>query len=542
VRIHKTAPPFIARALPRVSLAVYLLLLVAITARDINVGEFYFNTDEENHAVTGLYFKDFYRAMPLRNAVSFTYNYYAHYPALGIVHWPPLFYVVEGAVFLVAGPSVISARFTILLFMALSLLFFFALVNYLTNRLTAIIGMAFLAFMPAMVLFEKLVMLEIPAMAFCIACGYYLVRHARENRNRDAYLCALMMALALLTKQNAVFLPVFAVFYLLAQRKWHLILSPVGAKAACMVAFIAGPYYAFMAWVYGKTIAMALGEKKVSISRGALAYLAAIPSQTSWILLACALGGLVVVLLRRQREVFAFSISWITACWLVMALIGHKENRYVMYWLPGFALLAATLFGTEMAHKLRRPQIAAASLVLIAVSAKAIAFERPYICGYQEVAKQLVQRTHQGVVLVDDLDGYGTLIFFGNVMDPQRKLYFVRKALYAVRWNKDFGYTNLVSRPDDVNRIVNDYGINYIVVAENSRLEYEGQSVLQDYLRLGRFKPVSRIQIRTNLSQWKNRAVILYQNQSPISPASKFLNIKILSLGREIVVPISVLK
>jgi 4-amino-4-deoxy-L-arabinose transferase-like glycosyltransferase len=399
----KKLPLFLAHALPWVYVAVCLLVLLAISARDISIGEFYFNVDEESHAVNGLYFRDLYRTIPLRHPVSFTYNYYAHYPALDIVHWPPVFYVVEGAVFLIASPSVIAARFTILLFMALALTFFFALVSYLTNRLTAMMGMIFLAFMPAMVLFEKLVMLEIPCLAFCIACGYYLVRYARENRNRDAYLCVLTMSLALLTKQTAVFLPVFTLFYLLAQRKWRLILSPVGAKAACMVAFIVGPYYAFTAWIYWKTIAMALGEQKLSMYRGALVYLAAIPFQTSWILLACALAGLIVVVVRRQREVFSFSIAWITACLLVMAMIGHKENRYVMYWLPGFALLAAAVFGTEVSHRLRRPQMVAASLLIIALSAKAIAFERPYIYGYQEVARQLVQRAHHGLVLVDDL-------------------------------------------------------------------------------------------------------------------------------------------
>ena len=36
--------------------AVCLLLPLAVSARDISVGEFYFNTDEENHALTSLLF------------------------------------------------------------------------------------------------------------------------------------------------------------------------------------------------------------------------------------------------------------------------------------------------------------------------------------------------------------------------------------------------------------------------------------------------------------------------------------------------------
>jgi len=531
--------PLLARAVSAGLVATCLLLLLVVYARDIGVGEFFFNSDEEDHAVTGLYFKDLYRAMPLRDAIRFTYDYYAHYPALGIAHWPPLFYAVEGAVFLIGSPSVVSARVTTLLFMAVALVFFFALVNYLSNRFTAMLGMVFLAFMPTMLLFGKLVMLEIPCLALCIACAYYLVRYVRENRNRDAYFCALSMALALLTKQNAVFLPVFALFYLSAQSNWHrLVQSPwVVGKSACIVAFIAGPYYVLMALLQWRTIATDLGERQMSTFRGALAYMGVVPSQESWLLLGCSVAGLVLLLVRRRREVVSFSISWIAACLLVMALIGHKESRYVMYWLPGFALMAAKPFGMEVSRRLRPVQMVAASLVLVAVSAKAIAFERPYISGYQETIKQLIQRTNHGIVLVDDLNGYGTLIFFGNVMDPQRKLYFDRKVLYAVRWKKEGGYTNLVSRPDDVDRIVNDYGICYMVVAENAHLEYEGQKVLRDYLHLGRFKPVSRVEIRTNLPEWKNRVVVIYENQSPTIATSKFLDIKMLNLGRNIVVP-----
>src|ERR1700750_2862227 len=98
-----------------------IALVCTVAARDIRVGEFDYNVDEAQHAVTGLFVSDAFRDLPIRHPVPYAYRYYAQYPAVAILHWPPLFYIFEGLSFLLLGPSVVSARLSVLLFCVLLL-------------------------------------------------------------------------------------------------------------------------------------------------------------------------------------------------------------------------------------------------------------------------------------------------------------------------------------------------------------------------------------------------------------------------------------
>jgi hypothetical protein len=62
-------------------LCVLVIASVAIV-RGIRVGEFSYNVDETQHAVTGLYVADLVRDHPLAHPVAYTYRYYAQSSAL----------------------------------------------------------------------------------------------------------------------------------------------------------------------------------------------------------------------------------------------------------------------------------------------------------------------------------------------------------------------------------------------------------------------------------------------------------------------------
>src|SRR5579884_3190641 len=123
----------------RVAMVAVLAVSAIVITHGIRTGEFSFNVDETIHATTGLYFADFVRDLPLRNLLQYTYRYYGQYPALGIVHWPPLFHMSEGVAFLLFGPSVVVARMTVVLFALLGIYFEFRLVQSVVNTRTAFI-------------------------------------------------------------------------------------------------------------------------------------------------------------------------------------------------------------------------------------------------------------------------------------------------------------------------------------------------------------------------------------------------------------------
>src|SRR5215469_18952240 len=112
-------------------LIVSLVLVTAVLVRGIQKGEFSENVDETVHAATGLYVAAFLHDLPLRHPVQYTYRYYAQYPSLGVVMYPPAFYVIEGVAFTIFGPSVVTARFTLICFALFGLYFWFSLVSEL---------------------------------------------------------------------------------------------------------------------------------------------------------------------------------------------------------------------------------------------------------------------------------------------------------------------------------------------------------------------------------------------------------------------------
>jgi len=112
-----------------------LIVCAVLIARGIKTGEFNYNVDEAQHAVTGLYAAGLLHDHPA-HPVEYTYNFYAQYPAIGVIHWPPLFYGFEGLAFLLLGPGVVAARLTILAFALFGLWAWFEMVRELQDEWT----------------------------------------------------------------------------------------------------------------------------------------------------------------------------------------------------------------------------------------------------------------------------------------------------------------------------------------------------------------------------------------------------------------------
>src|SRR5258708_31176393 len=134
-----TSPRFKSRS--TMILAGVLLVVCVLIVKDIDKGEFSYNVDETQHAVTGLYVADLIRDHPFSHPVEYTYRYYAQYPALaGVIHWPPLYYVVEGISFLAFGPTVVAARLSIVGFALFGLFFLYRMVEELQGSWTSVLS------------------------------------------------------------------------------------------------------------------------------------------------------------------------------------------------------------------------------------------------------------------------------------------------------------------------------------------------------------------------------------------------------------------
>src|SRR5262249_41877729 len=177
------------------------------------------------------------------------------------------------------------------------------------------------------------------------------------------------------------------------------------------------PYYVLVYAVHWKAIAMDLNEKTDAVGRW-LFYLKVLPAQLGWGLLGMGVLGVLTSRRWARPEVVGIMLSWIVACYVTLTLIGHKEARYVIYWLPPFLYFACGLLFCYFQKPALKTIAAVGAMVVVgATLASAWSFHRPYVAGYAEVPKKIQEQSKSAVVLFDG-PLPGNFIFFMRAEDP----------------------------------------------------------------------------------------------------------------------------
>lgn len=519
-------------------LASVLILASIVIARGISKGEFSYNVDETQHAVTGLYVADLVRDRPFSHPIQYTYNYYAHYPALsGVIHWPPLFYVFEGISFLVFGTNVVAARISIAMFALLGLFFWYYTVEQLQGAWTAALSAVLLAFAPGVLLFEKTVMLEIPSLSLCIAATFFWLQYIEKERVGYLYWFTGFASAALLTKQNSIYLLFFCVLSIAVLRKWRMVWNYHVALALVMALALIGPFYTIVYLVHWNTIAMDLGNRHVSQVAKLTFYWKTLPGQVGWAPFLLSAIGLFTSPRWDKRSTTLLMICWVMACYMTFVLIGHKEVRYVIYWLPPFTYFAAGLLTKSFRKHWTRIAAAGCATVLIAnTEVAAWSFERPDVTGYAQAAKCITEVSQSAIILYD-ADLAGNFIFFVRANDPNHRFMVLRKALYVYRIKRRGGGIELMHTRNDIEDMLRGYGVRFIAVSDNIPLQFNSQKELRELLLTPQFRLLDKF------SLWDSQKgqignLLIYENVAWAPPTEKYLHIRMLTLDREIVVPL----
>ncbi|HZW91366.1 MAG TPA: glycosyltransferase family 39 protein [Candidatus Eremiobacteraceae bacterium] len=520
-----------------VLLVAVLVVCIAIIVRGIHAGEFSYNVDETEHAVTGLYAAALMQDHPA-HPIDYTYQFYAQYPAIAVIHWPPLFYGFEGLSFLLLGANVVAARLTILAFALLGLTAWFEMVRDLQDEWTAALATALLAMLPTMLLFEKTVMLEIPCLSLCVAASGCWTKYLLYQKKSTLFWFVGFASAALLTKQNSVYLPLFCLASAIAVGSWRLLVTPRVLWSVVGVALIAGPYYFLAYRTHWQTTAMNLADNEVSGLAGAMFYLKSLPGQLGWTMLALSLLGLVTSPRWDRRKITLLMLSWIGACYVTFTLIGLKDARHTLYWLPPFTYFAAGMLTRMFSRPPLKAVAGAAAVVLLGSSlVSAWSYRRPYISGYSAAAKAITQIAPSGIILFDG-DLPGNFIFFLRADDPHRHFLVLRKALYTTRIEKRWGSQELVHGREAVEDLLRRDGVRFIGISDHTSLDFEVQQTLRDMLQSKQFKLLGRFPI---FSTWQPDAgnLLLYENEQWAPPADKLLTIRMLTLDHDLIVPFS---
>lgn len=249
--MHEQAPARGAGWAKRASMGLVfailtLLALTVIVFQQQGAGAFVAefsanNADEASHYVTGLLFTDYARA-GFPSPLAFARDYYLHYPKVGIGHWPPLYYLAEGALFLASSPATPVALFLPAVIAAL-LVVTAGFVAALT--LGPLVGAAVGAVLLALPLLREatlIIMLDLPVALLVLLAILAYARYLAAPRWPAALLFGLLAAMAILTKGTGAALALMPPFALLLTGRFGLLRRLDFWLPLPVVAVLAGPW------------------------------------------------------------------------------------------------------------------------------------------------------------------------------------------------------------------------------------------------------------------------------------------------------------
>ena len=197
---------------------VLILIVLALFLAGAPTGDAFSWPDAPRHALNGAFVLDLVRDHPFKHPTAYAFNYYAKYPALTILFYPPLFYGFLAAFYALFGVSqtvALAAEFVCYAALAVGA---FRLARFWLNPIFAFSASLILIAAPETAYWGRQVMLEIPAFALVVWSAFFFMRHLREERAAWLYLAVALAVLAMYTKLTSAFILIGYLVLLLRAR------------------------------------------------------------------------------------------------------------------------------------------------------------------------------------------------------------------------------------------------------------------------------------------------------------------------------------
>jgi len=168
LRLALARRKFLVAAGPPAAVFAALAVLHAVFSP---FGEPFRNGDETRHVMTGVFVRDAITDITESAADPRGYasRYYVQYPALGIIIWPPVFYMVEGLAMWAFGTGYTVARAVVYGFALLGGVYAYLLVRRTHGQRVACATLAVLGLAPVVFEHTGYVLLEVPTLALVLA-------------------------------------------------------------------------------------------------------------------------------------------------------------------------------------------------------------------------------------------------------------------------------------------------------------------------------------------------------------------------------------
>jgi hypothetical protein len=217
-RLHRRA---------RYSIAFLLFFLITLAlqhAAHAYRAEIGAEFDDASHYVTGLMVRDYIAQGLPANPVIFAQNYYAHYPKVGLGHWPPVFYVVEALWMFAFGDSIASVLVLMAAITALisETIFHLTLEEWRAPLAAFASGLIFLL-LPVVQQYASTVMVDTALALLVLWAAIYWGRVLDSGRARDVIWFGSFASLAVLTKGDGLELALLPPISILLTRRFAIL-------------------------------------------------------------------------------------------------------------------------------------------------------------------------------------------------------------------------------------------------------------------------------------------------------------------------------
>lgn len=451
--------------------------------------------DASRHAMDGAFYLDMIRSGGFLDPVGYAQEYYARYPAIAPAVYPPLFGVVEAALFAIFGVEAFVARLAVVLFLLAGAWGLLRFTQAAWGWPAGLCAAGLYLTLPLVLHWGREVMLEPAATALVIWSVVWAQRFLASHRTQALAWSVVLAVLAPYAKQNTVFVfPVLVASLLLAAP--HVRLFERRVILAGLGAALCGIPLAYVTFRYGEANlgqAFSQREEAMPLLAHLSFHLLWLPRSVGWPALVLCAFGLAHALGARARGSRIERISW--AVLLAWAVVGYacllpllKEVRHGFPWIPVFAVLAGVGLARVLAL-LRDARVIVAGASAACVGLFAIgASDRQLWCeGFEGPAAHLAEHW-DGAAVLTSLEHDGSFVFrMRSVGDERFRVYRSAKIFESTMMHKHWGVDAKIDSSVELYTALERYGIRYVVLEDEIASETPVERLLRDAVHSDRF-------------------------------------------------------
>jgi glycosyltransferase involved in cell wall biosynthesis len=424
--------------------------------------------DSPRHAATGLFVLDLVRSLPA-DPLDYSLSYYARYPIIVPLVYPPLFYLFEASAFAMLTPTPYVAKGLVLGFSAVAGIY---VALWARRQIGPIAGWAgaLVVLMPAMVRYSNGVLLNVPTTALGLGALFHLQEWWSSENQRHRMLFVLLSVAAILTYYpGTVVIPV-AMVWMVGSKRFGIRSGTVGLAVAVAIAVSLVLLVAFAFPLFFSR--MAPSFPRLFTSGAWMFYLRRLPllADLPWLALG-ALGLLWgIVTSRRREQAIRLALVYPTVLTSLVILPAYSD-RYALLLTPTTVLAAfvglAIAFETAGRWKIF---VASAALVVMFfwTGWSGLGAQVPAVSGFAPIADYLrAEGPNDAVLYSGRYDGVFGFYMQSGDSQFDRRLVLTNRLLYRFQQDSGFSFNetpHVNSAADVVDLIRHQSGCRWVAV------------------------------------------------------------------------------